>query len=166
MRKFLRSTGPAALGFAVLGSIALGAASAHAAPKHKLVLSGYADGPEGSNLLTGRYDAVIRRLADHGAAFAGDEVSASTNLCVAYVMTRRLEAAQPACDEALRAAQLDETEPTIFARQRHDEEVAVAYSNRAILKTIEGQTASAVDDMAKARALNTTVAALTPDLDL
>jgi hypothetical protein len=156
MRKFVRSAGPKALGFAVLGSMILGAAARADAPAapHKLVLSGYADGVEGSNLLTGRYDAVVRRLAAHGVPFFADEVSASTNLCIAYIMTRAWKAAHAACDEALRDAQLEVTDPTIGSRMLHDEAVAIAYSNRAVLKAIDGQPASAADDMGKARALS------------
>ncbi len=156
MRKFVRSAGPKALGFAVLGAMIFGAAARAAAPApvHKLVLSGYAEGADGSNLRAGRYDAVIRRLAAHGAPFFADEVSASTNLCVAYIMTRHFKAAHSACDEALRDAELDVADPTIFSRMLRNEEVAIAYSNRAVLKAVEGQPVSAADDMAKARALS------------
>jgi hypothetical protein len=146
MRKFLRSAGPRALGFAVLGAMIFGAAARAGAPApvHKLVLSGYADGADGPNLLAGRYDAVIRRLAAHGVPFFADEVSASTNLCVAYIMTRHWKAAHSACDEALRDAELDVSDPTIFSRMRHDEEVAIASSNRAVLKAVEGELTATI----------------------
>jgi hypothetical protein len=154
MRKFMRSAAQATLGFAVLGSMMLGTGARASAPAHKLVLAAYQDGLDGSNLLAGRYDAVIGRLGAHGVPFDGDHVSASTNLCVAYVMTRRYRAAHAACDEALRAAELDVPEPTMFARRLHNEELAIAYSNRAVLRAIAGEPASAADDMAKARALS------------
>jgi hypothetical protein len=151
MMKFVRSAGPKAFGFAILAAMIFAAAARAGAPApaHKLVLSGYADGADGSNLLAGRYDAVIRRLAAHGMPYFADEVSASTNLCVAYIMTGRWKAADSACDEALRDAELDVSDATIFSRMRHDEEVAIAYSNRAVLKAVEGR-------------LTTTVAAATP----
>lgn len=154
MRKLMRNAGPAAFGLAVLGSMMLGAAARAETPSHKLMLSGYADGPQGEALLAGRYDLVILRLAGHGAPFDVDEVSASTNLCVAYIMTRHWSSAQRVCDEALRDARLDTPEPTMFSRLARNEEVAIAYSNRAVLKLIEGRAASAADDLAKARALS------------
>jgi hypothetical protein len=157
MRRIVRNATRAAFGCAVLGSVVLGAAARAQPPSHKLVLAGYADGPQGSALLAGRYDAVILRLAAHGMQFEEDEVSASTNLCVAYVATRRWRSADTACDEALEDARLDArapTAPTLSVRLACNEEVAVAYSNRAVLELIEGRVASAAGDMARARALS------------
>jgi hypothetical protein len=146
MRRFTRSVGPAALGFAVLGAMTLSASARAAAPPHRLVLSGYADGVQGENLMKGRYAAVIRELADHGVRFKSDEVAASTNLCVAYIMTRHLSEARTACDEALRDAKLDVVGFTMYSRMAHDEEVAIAYSNRAVLELVQGQPTSAAND--------------------
>ncbi|HTW39092.1 MAG TPA: hypothetical protein VMD49_11035 [Steroidobacteraceae bacterium] len=154
MRKLMRNAGPAAFGLAVLGSILLGGAARAETAAHKLLLSGYADGPQGEALLAGRYDLVIVRLAAHGAPFDADEVSASTNLCVAYIMSRHWNSAETVCDEALRDAKLDAPEPTMFSRLARNEEVAIAYSNRAVLKLIEGRAQSAADDLAKARTLS------------
>jgi hypothetical protein len=154
MRRFTRNVGPAVLGLAALGAMMSSAAARADAPPRRLVLSGYADGVQGENLITGRYALVIQQLAGHGARFEDDEVSASTNLCVAYIMTRRLSEARAACDEAVRDAQLDPSSSTMLSRLAHDEEMAIAYSNRAVLKLVEGQPTSAAHDIAKARGLS------------
>lgn len=153
MWTFMRDLGPKALGGAVLGTMILSTAAHAEAPPHQLVLSGYADGVQGENLMTRRYAVVIQQLAGHGAHFQDDEVSASTNLCVAYIMTRHLSEAQAACDEALRDAKLDLSGSTMFSRMAHNEEVAIAYANRAVLRLVEGHEASAAEDIASARAL-------------
>jgi hypothetical protein len=153
MWRFMRNVGSKALGGAVLGAVILSAAARAEAPPHRLMLSGYADGIQGENLMTGRYAVVIQQLAGHGAHFQDDEVSASTNLCVAYIMTRQLSEAQPTCDEALRDAKLDLSGSTMLSRMAHNEEVAIAYANRAVLRLVEGQQASAAQDLASARAL-------------
>ena len=152
-RNFTRNARPAAFGVALLGSMMVATAARAEPPSPKLMLSAYADGPQGEALLAGRYDLVILRLGSHGAPFDDDEVSASTNLCVAYIMTRRWSSAEAACDEAVRDAKLDAPEPTMFSRLARDQEVAIAYSNRAVLKAVEGQPRSAADDKARARTL-------------
>ncbi len=152
MRRFFRNAGPAAFGLVVLGSMTAGAAARVEPAAHKLALVAYVDGPAGEALLAKRYGTVLERLAAH-APFA-DAVPASTNLCVAYIMTRHWPAADAACDAALREAQLDDPEPTLAARRVRNEEVAIGYSNRAVLKLIEGRAASAADDLAKARRLS------------
>jgi len=154
MTRKLKSVGAKALGLMVVGSLALSSAARAQAPAHQLVLSGYADGVQGENLITGRYELVIEQLASHRGHFEEDEVSASTNLCVAYIMTRHLGAAHAACDEALRDAKLDLSSSTMLSRLAHNEEVALAYSNRAVLKLLQGQPSGAADDMGRARALS------------
>jgi hypothetical protein len=143
MRRLQRNVGPAALGLVALGAMILSAAARAEAPSRRLVLSGYADGVQGENLIAGRYADVIHQLAGHGAHFEDDEVSASTNLCVAYIMTRHFSAAHAACDEALRDAKLDPSSSTMLSHMMHNEEVAIAYSNRAVLKLVEAQSTSA-----------------------
>jgi hypothetical protein len=145
--------GPKALAAALAS--ALLAAAAHAGAAHrKLVLSGYESSVGGASLLAGHYDRVISELGSRGASFAQDEVAASTNLCVAYIMTRRWDAAHPACDEAIAIAEMDVSGPTIFSLQVHDGQVALAYSNRAVLELLEERPAGAADDLSRARALS------------
>ncbi|HUN27800.1 MAG TPA: hypothetical protein VMU67_15975 [Steroidobacteraceae bacterium] len=140
------------MGAAVLASLLVVGAAQAAAPHSKAVLSAYADSAAGESLLAGHYTEVIERLGSHGNEFASDQVGASTNLCVALIMTRQLQAAHSACDEAIEDAKLDVTEETIAARTTHDEEVALAYSNRAVLEWLSDHRTAAADDLSRARA--------------
>jgi hypothetical protein len=104
----------------------------------KLTLSGYVDAAAGEQLMAGHYAAVISRLAPHGTDFIADEVAASTNLCVAYVATGKFAQAHDACDEAIRLARLDESGETLLERLAHQDELALAYANRAVLGRLSG----------------------------
>ncbi|HEY2590606.1 MAG TPA: hypothetical protein VGI35_03355 [Steroidobacteraceae bacterium] len=141
------------LGVAAIASMCF-AADAHADGAHqKMMLGAYTDAAEGQTVLAGRYGAVIEVLGGHGLRFKQDELAASTNLCVAYIMTHRWNEARPACDEAIRFAKLEMPESPGFADDAHHESVAMAYSNRAVLEWLEARSASAADDLAKAHTL-------------
>jgi hypothetical protein len=130
------------------------AAGAHADDAHqKMTLSAYTDAAEGQAVLAGRYGEVIDVLGSHGSQFKQDELAASTNLCVAYIMTHRWSEAQPACDEAIRFAKLEMPESPAFADHTYGERVAIAYSNRAVLEWLEARSVTAADDLARAHAL-------------
>ena len=105
----------------------------------KLILSGYVDAAAGEQLMAGNYAAVISRLAPHTANFIADEVAASTNLCVAYVATGRLDEAHNACDEAIRLARLDQSGGTLLERLAHQDALSLAYANRAVLTKLSGE---------------------------
>jgi len=140
---------------AVAGALSAAALAAHAdgtAPK--AVLSGYTDGVAGASLMAGDYRAVIDQLGAHGLSYASDELSASTNLCVAYIMTRQWTAAHAVCDEAIRIARLEPHDSLLFAWKMHDFNVALAYSNRAVLDWLEARRERTASDLAHAQALS------------
>ena len=139
---------------AVLGSIAA-AAAAQAGAGEKVVLGGYQDAAAGSQLLAGDYQGVIGRLATHGFAYSQDEAAASTNLCVAYIMTKAWDAAHRECDLAIRLAHLsDFSDVSLAGRTSNAERVALAYSNRAVLNWLEARPQSAAQDIARAQSLS------------
>lgn len=157
-----RRARPETLGAAILAAALLTATARAAthdtartreAAHPKLVLSAYEDRAAGANLLAGRYGAVIEELGSHGMRFASDEVGASTNLCVAYIMTGSWSTAHSACDEALELAKHDSLDPDLPSRRTHAEQIALAYSNRAVLDWLEHRQASAAADLSKAKAL-------------
>jgi hypothetical protein len=130
------------------------AASAQAHDPHKgMTLCGYIDAADGQNLLTGRYGEVIGALGSYGLRFKEDAVAASTNLCVAYIMTHSWNTAARACDEAIRFATLETRESPALRPDAHDEHIAIAYSNRAVLEWLQDRSARAADDLARAHAL-------------
>ena len=127
------------LGVALAATL-LVASVAHADPESgKLKLSGFTDAAEGPALIAGDYAAVIDRLAPHSFAFDADEVAASTNLCVAYVAMGRLDEAHDACDEAITMARLDQWGEPLDERMAHDNALAIAVANRAVLTKLSGE---------------------------
>ncbi len=164
---------PRALAAAALASALLAAAaycaSAHAAAsadaadgnaayagaaRPKLVLSGYEDRAAGSALLAGDYGAVIEALGERGSSFTRDSVAASANLCVAYIMARSWGTAHSACDEAIAAAVRDLPARDLVLRNARKEQIALAYSNRAVLRLLENRPVRAAEDLSRARALS------------
>lgn len=152
---------------ATLAAPALPAAGAQAAdPPAAAVLSAYENSAGGRAVLAGDYAGAIAELAGHGASYRLDAVAASTNLCVAYVMSRQWDEAHAACDEAVMTARLDETySPTLYARGVHAQEVALAYCNRAVMHWLAAQPESAASDLARARALAPTSAFVARNLE-
>ena len=151
-----KALGAAILATALLtvGADAATSAGTHAnAAHHKLVLSGYEEQAAGADLLAGRYGKVIEELGPRGARFAGEEIAASTNLCIAYIMSANWDAARSTCDEAVALAELDVSARDLPSREAHAEQVALAYSNRAVLDWLADRRASAVDDLSKAHVL-------------
>jgi len=124
---------------ALAASVLAASAARAAATPDKLVLSGYGDSAAGAQLLAGEYAAVIERLAPHTGDFDRDEVAASTNLCVAYVATGRLDGAQDACNEAIAMARLDPVGITLQEHLAHQDALSVAYANRAVLTRLSGE---------------------------
>lgn len=155
MRSKLELAGLGALRAAALASMCLAGAALAREPQGaaKMTLSGYVDAAAGPALLAGHYDDVIAALGGRGFRFKEDAVAGSTNLCVAYIMAHRWQAADPACGEAIRFARLETTESQPYALAAHADHVAIAYSNRAVLEWLEGRQASAADDLAKARSI-------------
>lgn len=124
---------------AVVAATLLATSMAHATGLTKLTLAGFTDGAEGTQLLAGDYATVIAKLAPHSGEFNSDEVAASTNLCVAYVASRHLEAARAACDEAVAIARLEEAGISLEERMTHDDALSIAYANRAVLNKLAGE---------------------------
>jgi hypothetical protein len=84
---------------------------------------------------------------------SGDSVN--TNRCVAYVVTRQVEAARIACTDAVRDAQQQIATLPIamsFARTDYRDYLALAYSNRAVFNWMSNDTAAAQSDLKKAAA--------------
>jgi hypothetical protein len=125
---------------AALAATMLVASAAHADPASgKLVLSGFFDAAAGEQLEAGDYAAVIQKLAPHAIDFSADQVAASTNLCVAYVASGRLDEAHDACNEAIEMARLEQAGGSLQERLAHQDAVTQAYANRAVLTRLAGE---------------------------
>ena len=124
----------------------LAVSAAHAGDQDKLALSAYSDGAAGEYVMAGEYAAAISKLAPHGLAFYADAVTASTNLCVAYVATHQFAQAKAACDEAVHVAKLDlAVIPPLERLGRRDAALSLAQSNREVLSRLETREVAKLD---------------------
>jgi tetratricopeptide (TPR) repeat protein len=136
----------------VLCALSLAAAcnpawSETAQPRYEMAV--YADSAHGQNILSGRFDQAIDKIRPktHGT----DALLAQTNLCVAFAKSGDIEAADKACDKAVVLAKSlrkvrrtdfrNETSAQIRARY-----VAVALSNRGVVKAVQGDLEAARKD--------------------
>jgi hypothetical protein len=140
-----------ALQLALAAALLLGSA-AHAADEPRTFeLTAFSNGTAGEALVSGKYNTAVSELSTH--AHVLDDDTASTNRCVAYVVTRQMEAARAACDAAVREAQQAITSMPVsmsWARSDYLDYLGVAYSNRAVLNWVANDTAAAQSDLKKA----------------
>jgi hypothetical protein len=137
----------------VLASILFVSAAYADGPDKKLVLSVYSGTPGADSALTGNYAATIDKLGLRGVYFQRDAVAGSTNLCVAYIMTQKWDAARSACDEAVSRARATDPDNMFYSGSGHQAKVALAYSNRAVLNWLQNRPEKAVNDVTRAHSL-------------
>lgn len=115
----------------------------------------FLDAAQGPKILTGNYAQAIEKIRskDH----AGDTLRVKTNLCVAFTKSGDIEAAEQACDEAVaeaksfrkvrRSTYYVQTAADVRARY-----LAIALSNRGVLKAVKGDFEAAREDFDAAMA--------------
>ncbi len=116
----------------------------------------YASAPGGAELLSGRYPSALRQLRKYGAG-ALDPAAVNANSCVAYAMTSKWQQARTACDAAVQTADAPhfQTAPwAISGGYSPNRRLAVAYSDRAVMRWFSHDRAGARADLAKAMALS------------
>jgi hypothetical protein len=149
--RHIRKSAPVLLGAQAL--FLLGS-SAHAASDSRFVLTAYTDAAGGERLLHGDYPGAMREI-DRRAHLGGPEALAvNANRCVALIMMQQWEAAHASCDKAVRDAQEDNAGQPLLPRRPESDELALAYSNRAVLKWLSETSAAAAQDLARAQALS------------
>jgi hypothetical protein len=136
-----------------LAAALLAGSAAHAADDspRSFALTAFSNGAAGPALLGGDYNTAVRELSANVHTLEAD--SLNTNRCVAYSMTRQLQAARSACDAAVHEAQ--EAISTLpvsmaWARGEYRDYLALAYSNRAVLNWLSNDSAAAQADLKKA----------------
>jgi len=143
-----------AVGLGISAMLLLGTA-AHAAGDTRFMLSAYTDFTGGAQLVRGDYTGALEKLS-HGPARSQEAGFYDTNLCVALTMTQQWDAARSACDRAVEDAQSDKQQQLAVylpTRERQAEYLAMAYSNRAVLKWLSADARSAAQDLSKAQSL-------------
>jgi hypothetical protein len=136
-----------------IAAAALAGSAAHADDSRNFELTAFSNGIAGSALLSGDYNTAVGQL--QRTHILRDETT-STNRCVAYVLTRQLQSARLACDQAVRDAQEEMTSMPVsmsWARSDYRDYLALAYSNRAVLNWVANDNAAAQSDLKKAAAV-------------
>jgi hypothetical protein len=143
-----------ALQLAFAATLLVGSAAYAADEPRTFELTAFSNGTAGEALTSGDYNSALRDLSTHAHPLYSD--TTSTNRCVAYTVTRQLQAAHTACDAAVREAQQEvSTLPVsmFWARSEYRDYLAVAYSNRAVLNWVSNDTVAAQSDLKKAAAV-------------
>ncbi len=128
-------------------------AGSHAAP---FVLKVYASAPGGHDLLSGRYPIALHQLHEYGSG-ALDPAAVNANSCVAYAMTRQWQRARAACDAAVQTANAPHFQTAPWAESSGgspNRRLAVAYSDRAVMRWFSNDRVGARADLAKAMAIS------------
>jgi hypothetical protein len=141
----------------LLAATLVSAASSHAQdPSRALILTAYVNAAGGSDLTDGKYAAAIAQINQQTRSFEYRGAATHTNLCVAHVALRELAAARTECNAAVAAEQAERSglAPWTSDAYRHaNQELALAYSNRAVLCQVAADRACAERDMADAAKL-------------
>ncbi|HEY8520501.1 MAG TPA: hypothetical protein VIN61_10495 [Gammaproteobacteria bacterium] len=136
-----------------LCTLALGASIEADAAEAGYEMISYLDVPGGAALAAGDYPRAIEvssRIARTG--HIERRLAATTNLCVAYTVTRHLEEAAAACERAVTLAKHVDRRFSSGAA-RSDFETAKAMTNRGVLKVVSGDAAGAAKDLRAAAAM-------------
>jgi tetratricopeptide (TPR) repeat protein len=152
-RNSRKATQAAHIAFAA-ALLAAGSAAQAADQSRTFELTAFSNTASGYALVHGNYDLALRQLDIDARSF--DNVTAVTNRCVAFVVTRKFKEAHEACDSAVRAAKTQITTLPVsmsWARQDFREYLALAYSNRAVLNWASNDAAAAQADLKKAEAV-------------
>jgi hypothetical protein len=141
---------------AIAASI-LSAATAHASDvtAPKMVLTAYINGAGGESVMAGKLDEALTEIQRDHSASSDLYTAKITNQCVAYAAMKLILQALSACDEALRAAKYDRMSSQRFssASSMQNSYLAIAYTNRAVVRMMAKDPERAKSDMAHAKSL-------------
>lgn len=117
----------------------------------------YSNGLGSQEILRGRYEAALAQIETSRGVDEAMRFEAATNLCVAQMMAGRFESARTACDAAVKSARASAIATPTWgppAGGAHQEDVAVAYANRAVLHWLTDDAQGAANDLAQAKRLS------------
>ena len=119
-----------------------------------LVLTAYSNGIGGAKLIDKKYDAALVEIRRNKPQSSLASNAKMNNLCVALTATRQLVEAKAACTAALSSAKAEKLSAARFTGGLSDNsELAVAYSNRAVVYALSQDMASAKADLERAQVL-------------
>jgi hypothetical protein len=138
---------------ALLTTLMLASAARAQSQSQPLVLTAYINSAGGANLTLGKYADALAQIKPGGLAYAYRSAATNTNLCVAYIGLRQLPDAQAACDAAVANEESERVSVPVWISNGHgssNPQLALAYSNRAVLNEVRLDRLSAQRDLAKA----------------
>ncbi len=109
----------------------------------------------GEAIVAGNYDAAIEGILS-SAKVARGGFEAQTNLCVAYTRSGEFDKADASCDAALVALKKRYRTSTVagnipfYSRRTHEKYLALALSNRGVLRVVSGEPDLARADFERA----------------
>ncbi len=131
------------------GALLAGSAAQGADQPNKFVMTAFEKAPGGDSIVAGNYQAAIQETMRAEST----DTPIATNQCVAYTMSAQFDAAQKACDTAVKSALADRRNlgPTqLWDQQRLSQTLAIAYSNRSVLDWLSHDSAAARRDLSMA----------------
>ncbi len=137
-------------------ALALASGTALADGALRFVFTAYTDAAGGAEVVAGRYRAALAELKRHPDEMELDPSATNSNRCVAYSMTLQWQAAQAACDAAVREA--NEGPGGVpgwsgWTETSKEEGLALAYANRAVMRWMSRDETAARSDLMKAQEL-------------
>ena len=128
----------------------------------------FSDAGQGTKILSGKYDQAIAKI--EARSRSTNDLHVQTNLCVAYVKSGDIAAAELACEEAVVAAKtLRKVRASAFVgsspAQMRARYMAVTLSNRGVLKAIKGDLEAAREDFDAAMSQQARVSAVRTNME-
>ena len=107
----------------------------------------------GHTVTRGRYENAIRRITSEGSRSPG-RFADQVNLCVAYAKSVDMEKAGTACDKALAGVRkrrvAKSANSSSLAYRAYQQDLAIALSNRGVLRAVAGKFELAREDFTAA----------------
>lgn len=118
----------------------------------------------GQTFLSGEYEKGIAKIQSYIARRA-ESFAAKNNLCVAYTLTGKFDQAAPACEAAIsKSKQNGRQENSPLNPYDDSRDLALAYSNRGVLRAVSGDIEGAIQDFEYAAEVNTDLVAAAENL--
>jgi hypothetical protein len=137
---------------AVLSAVLPVAGAQAEPPGNALVMSVYLDSVGADRVIAGDAATAITQIKKRTPTNDTDSLTADTNLCVAYTLSRQFEQAKARCDAAVIDARLTDADD-VFHFGNRGRRLATAYSNRAVLNAVRDEKEKALADVDRARSL-------------
>jgi len=113
--------------------------------------------------MSGDYTKGIARIGSLGSKSAGT-FAAKNNLCVAYTMTKKFDQAVSACEAAVSIGKRNGRYGGSPINPYGTRDLALAYSNRGVLRAVSGDVEGAKQDFEEATEVNADLAAAAENL--